>query len=358
MEKAIYFATGCYTEKVAHVPGACGEGIGILSFNEENGRIKKVSLTGDLNNPTYLNWNRKKQYLYAVTERSEDGGEVCTFSLNNFKALHLVGKQPGPGRSACHVSGDPEKNMLFAASYSDGCMKAYKLIDGVPDKAFHDFSYSGRGPNTSRQSEPHAHQVLFGPDKKYLYVCDLGSDTIWKHDLSESSLNGSTALKVPGGYGPRHLAFDTDGQYAFILCELVPQLLVAEIDQKTGNLNILQDLPTVDSSYKEISAPAAIKVHPSGKTLVVSNRFDDSITVFRIIREKVKVHLEEVENFSTRGKTPRDMTFSPSGEWLLIANQDSNDIQVKAFDPGEGMTLDKWAEPFETGSPVCLVVLD
>jgi 6-phosphogluconolactonase (cycloisomerase 2 family) len=52
------------------------------------------------------------------------------------------------------------------------------------------------------------------------------------------------------------------------------------------------------------------------------------------------------------------MTFSPSGEWLLIANQDSNDIQVKAFDPGEGMTLDKWAEPFETGSPVCLVVLD
>jgi 6-phosphogluconolactonase len=99
-------------------------------------------------------------------------------------------------------------------------------------------------------------------------------------------------------------------------------------------------------------------VHPSGKTLVVSNRFDDSITVFRIIREKVKVHLEEVENFSTRGKTPRDMTFSPSGEWLLIANQDSNDIQVKAFDPGEGMTLDKWAEPFETGSPVCLVVLD
>jgi len=354
--KQINLAIGSYTEFQDHVPNACGEGITIISFDETEGLWGDFNILGDLKNPSYLEWDSMQRHLYAITESNEGAGLIQVYKTdNNYQPVSSI---PGPGRAGCHLRGDFSNNMMYAVSYTDGTLKAYTLEKGVPvDQVFH-HRFEGSGPDRNRQEKAHAHQVLFYSDSPYLYVCDLGSDRIWVGSRQREKAAFQEALIVPSGYGPRHLAFDHSGEYVFILCELNPHLLVAKINQTDGSLEIVQDLPTVDSRPFPLCAPAAVKVHPSGKTVAVSNRFDDSITVFQIKRKEKKVSLEYFQNFSSKGKTPRDITFCPSGRWLLIANQDSGDIQVKAFDPETGVPLERWSEPLNTGSPVCIISLD
>jgi 6-phosphogluconolactonase (cycloisomerase 2 family) len=170
-------------------------------------------------------------------------------------------------------------------------------------------------------------------------------------------------LKLPPGSGPRHLAFDTEGRHAYVLCELSPVLYVCSVDSETGELRITQELEAADPQSGDTAAPAAVKLHPSGKTLAVSSRFDDRISVFSINREgagsefRGNAVLSLVDRFSCRGKTPRDITFSPDGSLLFIANQDSHNISCRNFNPSSGLPGYGWAEEVSTGSPVCIVML-
>jgi 6-phosphogluconolactonase len=294
--------------------------------------------------------------------------------------LNFLSKQEGTGRPGCHLSRLPESGLILTTSYSDGRLTGYPVRQGLPGPVIVDFQYNGSGPVSGRQDSAHAHQVMKSPHSEVLYVCDLGSDRIWMHRLDRLELPPVTALTVPGGYGPRHLAFDPVSPVAYVLCELVPRILVAEIDPDTALMRITGEADTVatDSmgTAAPAAAPAAVKVHPSGRTLAVSNRFDDTIAVFRIIRgsdtggrDSVALHvgLELADRFDCRGKTPRDICFTADGSSLLIANQDSHAVTCRRFDHLSGRPLfqspekspvESWGPVLETGSPVCVVMLD
>jgi 6-phosphogluconolactonase (cycloisomerase 2 family) len=73
-----------------------------------------------------------------------------------------------------------------------------------------------------------------------------------------------------------------------------------------GSLSIGGEYRLSDSGG-QIRAPAAIKIHPSGKTLAVSDRFVDRIELFRIERGESddSIPLLTTEGvFPCMGKTP------------------------------------------------------
>lgn len=357
MTRKRLLAIGTYTERAPHVPNAEGLGIVLASFDEDSGDIHIIGNIADLRNPTYLDWNSNKKLLSAITEEPDNSGEFRFYSLSDGKLIEEKSPVTGPGRGGCHLVTDSKGKACFGTSYSDGTLIAYRFANNREEFWFKT-QYKGTGPDSLRQEASHAHQGLLSPDERYLYVCDLGSDRIWLHDLTNLAEHQAVALEVPAGYGPRHLAFDQKGAFAFILCELEPRLLAAEVNRVTGELSIQQDLPTVDEDSAEIAAPAAVKVHPSGKTVAVSNRFCDTITLFSIERDGSSVRLEKVESLPAGGQTPRDMSFSPDGSWLLIANQDSSHIDVVPFKRDTGRPDNRQRRTFEVGTPVCIVFLD
>jgi 6-phosphogluconolactonase len=166
------------------------------------------------------------------------------------------------------------------------------------------------------------------------------------------------ALEIPAGYGPRHLAYDPIRPAAYVQCELVARILVAVIDPETGDMTIREEHDTAAPDQMDISAPAAVKLHPSGRTLAVSNRFDDTIAVFAIDRSSGAPSLTLADRFPCGGQAPRDIEFNSTGTRLFIANQDSHAVTCRFFDGESGLPADGWAEPLETGSPVCIVMLD
>jgi 6-phosphogluconolactonase len=350
------YAVGCYTKALPHVPEACGEGIIIISQDRIKGKLSIVSTQKGIDNPSWVHWDSKRKTVYAICETPGDDGQVVSYGLNDDYSLIELDRKAGPGKAGCHLLSAPESDILFSVSYLAGILKGFTLKNDLPDRQIIKIQYRGNGPDPDRQEGPHAHQLCLDPNERYLYVCDLGSDRIWMHDLLSLKKGAAVALVIPEGYGPRHLVLDPNASVAYILCELIPKLIVAEI-LKDGTMVILEEHDTVAEDDRAKAAPAAIKLHPSGLTLYVSNRFTDTLSVFNLDRSAGVPSIQKATEFSTRGKTPRDFTFSPDGKWLLIANQDSSDIQCCRINPETGLPLDEWGPPLKIGTPVCLVSL-
>jgi len=74
-------------------------------------------------------------------------------------------------------------------------------------------------------------------------------------------------------------------------------------------------------------ASADIHVSPDGKYLYVSNRKDEnSIAIFEINSSNGELTL--VAHQDTYGEIPRSFVIDPSGKFLIVANQSTNDLVV------------------------------
>ena len=103
-------------------------------------------------------------------------------------------------------------------------------------------------------------------------------------------------------------------------------------------LTLVQTVSTVPEAFpREMNTCGRVTVHPTGDFVVTSNRGHDSVAVHRIHREsKPPGMLTLAGIFHTRGETPRHFQFDKSGQWLLVANQDSNTCAVFAFNASTG----------------------
>ncbi|MDC7224740.1 MAG: beta-propeller fold lactonase family protein [Spirochaetales bacterium] len=346
------YALGCYTDR----PGLKnpGKGLALLELDEEAGTVREKFFLGNVTNPSYLSWDGENRLLLAAMEDGKGTGCLSSYRLTDEAEFSLLSRVDGPGRSNCHINRDKQRDLAYVTSYKDGHLKAYSMEKGTIGRNILDYAYEGKGPNEARQEQPHAHQAVLSPDKAYLYVADLGSDTLWIH--SPDNLDRPPrAVNTSPGLGPRHMVFHPRNGRLYVVCELIPTLLVFDWNDKDGSLTLLQEIPTVEEKDISTAQPSGIKIHPSGKTVTLANRFTDTVTVFDLNGETGLAENREI--FSGRGKHCRDLEFSPSGRWLMLAHQESCDIQLCPYNELTGRPEGEWGEPFETGSPTCIVPL-
>jgi 6-phosphogluconolactonase len=105
-----------------------------------------------------------------------------------------------------------------------------------------------------------------------------------------------------------------------------------------STLRLVQSISTIPSAFPTtMNTCGRICVHQSGRFVVVSNRGHQSITVYRVKNKGPKRgELCTVGYFHTRGETPRHFQFDNSGQYLLVANQDSDSIAVFNFNLSNG----------------------
>jgi 6-phosphogluconolactonase len=63
--------------------------------------------------------------------------------------------------------------------------------------------------------------------------------------------------------------------------------------------------------------------------------------------------LEWIDHQSTLGKTPRNFNFDPTGNFLLVANQNSDEIVIFKRDKETGLLTDS-GKRIKVSKPVCL----
>ena len=60
-----------------------------------------------------------------------------------------------------------------------------------------------------------------------------------------------------------------------------------------------------------------------------------------------------VEHVSSKGKFPRNFTIDPTGGWMIVANQDTDNVLVYKIDQSTGK-LTYAEQEYAVGMPVCI----
>ncbi|MEP7250886.1 MAG: lactonase family protein [Ginsengibacter sp.] len=346
--------TGTYT-------GSGSKGIYVYKFNAGSGRTTLLSNTNDVVNPSYLTISPDGHYVYAVNEtHGSDSGRVSAFAFNTRNAtLDFINSETTGGDDPCYVSVDGTGQWLMAANYSSGSASVFPLKrNGALEPRVQLMQDSGTGIVKGRQQKAHVHSTVFSPDQKYLFTPDLGLDKIMIYRFNANAKKPLSPAKVPfekamDGEGPRHLTFHPNKKYAYLVSELMGTVSVYKYDN--GKLDKIQDVPTHPEDYKGTIGSADIHVSPDGKFLYASNRGDENtITIFSIDNKTGKVKLKGYQ--PVLGKTPRNFIIDPTGSYLLVANQDSDNIVIFKRNKTTGLLTATGME-IQVPKPVCLQML-
>ncbi|WPO77376.1 lactonase family protein [Flavobacterium sp. KACC 22761] len=339
---------GTYTNKCQ------SNGIYVYEFNAASGDFKLKNSSENVISPSYLSVSPNNKFIYAVNENGTQSA-VSAFGFDAASGkLKFLNTNDALGADPCHLIND-DKNVIVA-NYSGGNIVVFKKnADGSITTVQQLIQHEGKGPNVARQEKAHVHQVVFSPDKKFVLSNDLGLDKVFIYKYNPTSKNEMLTLKgtvdVKSGSGPRHLTFSKDGKFVYLIQELDATLTTFSYD-KTGNLKLIAETSILPKDFKGATGSAAIKISPDGNFLYATDRGDvNAISVFKILKDG---KIELVEQQSTLGKGPRDFAIDPSGNYLLVGHQYTNDIIIFKRDKTTGKLTDT-SKKIELCSPVGLV---
>lgn len=293
-------------------------------LNLETGQLGSPDELEIASNPSFIAVHPSRPVLYVAMEQS---AEVVAVSVAKATGrLVELNRMPIAGAAPAHVAVDASGRFVLAASYS-----GHKVVV-LP------LSSDGRVQAPSQVVSPgqRAHQVVFDPTNRYVFVPCLGSDHVaqFRFDAATGALvENAPALAVAAGAGPRHLAFRSDGRHAYLINELDSTMQALELDGSTGRLRSLQVLSTLPAGFAAANSTAEVQVHPSGNFVYGSNRGHDSIVGYRL---DAAGRMTLLGHWSTGGQRPRHFSLDRSGRALLVANQQSGTLRLFSIDPSSG----------------------
>ena len=345
---------GTYTNEKSH-------GIFSFRFDDRTGTLTPLGLAIETPSPSFIVASADGRYLFAVNEvdryNGDASGSVSSFAINRETGkLTWLSTQPSKGTSPCHLALDRTGRFLAVANYSSGTVAVLPVgDDGRLAPASQVIAHEGRGPNASRQEGPHAHQVVFSADNRFMMAVDLGTDRVlvYRFDARTGRLspNVPAGVSTVPGAGPRHIAFHPDGTHAFVISELASTITAMTWDAAAGTLTAGASVRTLPADFAGASSTAEIAVHPNGRFVYGSNRGHDSIAIFAAAADGA---LTPIGFEPSRGKTPRHFAIAPGGRWLVAANQDSGTLAVFRIDDATGRLTASGAL-VDSGTPVCVL---
>jgi 6-phosphogluconolactonase len=346
-DNKVNLVVGTYTN------GCDSKGIYVYDFDSKTGNFNFKNTSENIVNPSYLTVSNDNSFVYSVNENGKESKvSAFSYSPSNGK-LDFLNSQNSMGADPCYIIND-EKNVIVA-NYSGGNIVVFgKNNDGSIGEAKQVVQHYGKGSNVKRQEGPHVHMVHFSPDRKFVLSTDLGNDKVYSYEYNPNSVTAVLKVKdsfaVEAGSGPRHLTFSKNGKYVYLLQELTGGLTV--FCYSKGKLKKVDQTTILAKDFKGSFTGADIHISPDEKFLYASNRGEaNTISIFRILKNG---KLESKGQTSSLGKGPRNFAIDPTGNFLLVAHQYTNEIVIFKRDKSTGALTDT-GKRIELCAPVCLV---
>ncbi|MGY3704176.1 lactonase family protein [Vagococcus martis] len=313
MEK---FLLGSYTRRIS-------EGIYGITLDTKKKELVHLTHLISEDNPTYLDVS-DNNILYAVAKEGELGG-VASYKTNDNGTYTLLNRVMIEGAPPCYVAVDNKRQVVYGANYHQGILYSYKISEDGSLALADKIQDSGHGPHEN-QDGPHVHYADLTPDNR-LVVCDLGNDTVYTYDVdNEGKLTEVAKFIAAPGTGPRHLVFHPTKPIAYLFGELSSDVLVLDYDASTGSFKELQTISTLPETHTGFNGGAAIRISKDGKFLYASNRGHNSLVVYGISEDGKA--LNTLQWISVEGDFPRDFNLSKTGDFIVVANQNSDNLTL------------------------------
>ncbi|WP_060498804.1 lactonase family protein [Pseudomonas sp. NBRC 111133] len=332
---------GSYTD-------GASQGIYRYQFDDKRGHIdptpqqvvKSVS-------PSWLVLSADQRLLFAVNETP--GGHASSFTVSAKGEIKPLNQVASKGDEPTHASISRDQRFLFVANYAVNPDPGGSLVvisvakDGKLKQVVQQLRHKPSGVNPERQVGAHVHSLVLSPNGQHLYASDLGADKvfIYRYDGASPDQPLSPAIPasvdLPPGSGPRHLLFDAKGRHVYLTLEMSGEVVM--FDVKDDALLERQRLPLTEQQEAAAKAAGGLHLSADGRFLYVSNRGTaNEIVVFSVGKQDGQ--LTFLQRRSVEGDHPREFALAPSDNFLLVANQKSNQIVVIRRDPRSGKLLE------------------
>ncbi|MFJ3524221.1 lactonase family protein [Pseudomonas sp. NPDC090203] len=339
------------------------EGIYRYGFNSQTGQLDATPRQViKSENPSWLTLSKDQRHLFAVNEngpgQTDVVGKVSSFAIDpKTHAVSFINQIDSKGEEPTHSNLSKDGRFLFVANYAvhpdpGGSLAVVPVgKDGRLSPVVQTATHEASKVNPERQASSHVHAAVPTPDDKYLVAMDLGADKMfvfsYDHNQAQPLKPAKTpAVDLPPGSGPRHLLFSKDGKHAWLTMEMSAQ--VAVFDYRDGEFKRTQLVELANKEGQQNRAAGGLHTSPDGKFLYVANRGEvNELLVFSI---NGNGQLKEIQRRSVEGKEPREFSFDPSGHFMLIANQKSNQIVTLRVDPKTGL-LGETVQKIDFDSP-------
>ena len=307
---------------------------GIYHVNRDG----EVQCVAEADNPSYLAAHPNLNVVYCVNETGDfqdeyDLTDSLTGAISAFKSdldagglqLELISQQPSMGADPCHISVANHGEFLVVANYSGGTFASFPLDEHGVIESFQSItSHTGSGPVGDRQTSAHVHSTLLINDE--LFVADLGADRVSRYKLGESGSHDADQVHVVAraGAGPRFMV--NNNTTLFVLNELDNTLVSYDLDTLTlqQRLSIVPESVVPEDSLpkkKEPSISAHLAISQDKRFLYMTNRGFDIVVVV-----KIEPELKIIQTISSGGGHPRHFSLLREDQYLVVANQDSNNL--------------------------------
>ena len=349
LKDPLYLFIGTYSENGS-------KGIYIYKMDTVTGILSFINST-QTQNPSYLCLHPNKKWLYAVGE--QDNGTVSSFSFDSAqKKLTIINTVSSKGKAPCFVSIDKTGKYVMAANYSSGNITLFPInSDGSLKAASSVIQHTGKSIDASRQAGPNAHMIAQEAQNKIVYASDLGIDKLMAYNIdtiNQKFISTGLNTSITPGSGPRHFVGHKKLQVMYVLSEMKGTIGAFNVNQENGKLTLFQTIMNMKDGDKRYPGSADIHISPNGKYLYASNRGDvNTIGMYTIDQNNGTLTL--IGFVSTKGSSPRNFVISPSGKYLLIANQNTGNVVVFEID-ANGSLIDKNIE-IKVPRAVCLKFL-
>ena len=259
------------------------------------------------------------KYLYQ-TIRNKNWGGIITFKINQQNGdIDKIGEIELK-TTAVYITTDQTGKFIFCSYMIPGMVTVHRIKDNgtIDSKAI-----------DTHTTEIYAHYISTDPLNRFAFVPHVHpTDTIFRflfnQETGKLESYNYRRINTYNGYGPRHLAFHPFLNILYSNDESSSTITAYAINEKTGNLTLIQRLPTISiENFADENTTGTIRIHPKGKSIYVTNRGHDSISIFSI--NPLTGLLKFVDNQPT-GEIPRTLAIDTQGKFLFSGSDETGQI--------------------------------
>lgn len=295
-----------------------------VTRKEDHIHVGSAKNIAQIGSPTYL--QKDGNLIFAINRLSKHGGITVFRALPNQERLEELETFLEPGASPAYIGIDRKKRLLFTANYHTAIISVFSytsegylaLLDQVKHTA------DNLGPKPEQKDGPHPHFFDETPAGN-LVSCDLGNDCVDFYSFKAHHLHHLAVYHSQPGFGDRHLVFSKDGHYFYVVGELSSKVSVVKFDEHNWHFETIATYLTKPANWTKHNGAAAIKISDDARYIYISNRGNDSLVVFKV-NDDHKLSL--VQRISSFGQFPRDFNWDASEQYVVVANQNSDNATL------------------------------
>jgi 6-phosphogluconolactonase len=310
-------------------------GIYVYEVFRDNMRFDLLQTIVSKGSPSFIAISPKEKYMFSANREGindvDDFGSITSFSIDPATGkLTKIQDYSSFGVSPCHISIHPTGKYLFVCHYVGGNVVVLPVDEsGKIGEPTQNIQYEGKGTIMPQQSGPHPHSAVPNQDGKYVYISDLGQDKIQIYRFDEVSgklIPADTPfIRTMPGAGPRHFTLHPKGSIAFSSEEISSSICSYSIDPNDGSLRLIQRLPALPEAFFGQNSSADVHTTSDGKFVYISNRGYNGLAIYKV---NAKGKMKNIGYMPTIGRRPRGFLPDPLGEFMLVGNRDSDEINI------------------------------